>query len=56
MNEKLNKFNLNADNIYYGSLDKNNIPNGKGICYFSDGDIYVGEFKNDLMEGKLLYQ
>jgi hypothetical protein len=37
---------------YKGSTHKNSsTPHGKGKCTFSNGDEYVGEFKDGLIEG-----
>ena len=28
------------------------LRHGKGVCYYNNGDVYEGEWKNDLREGK----
>ena len=33
------------------NMKENDIREGKGILYFSNGDYYNGEFKNDIIEG-----
>ena len=33
----------------------NGLREGKGICYWEDGDRYEGDFKNDNREGKGIY-
>ena len=44
------------DNKYYIGEFKNNIPNGKGIKYYSNGNIlYDGYFVNGKFEGKGKY-
>ena len=37
--------------IYY-MLDNGSLENGKGIIFYSNGDVYVGDFKNKLRDGE----
>ena len=47
---------IDENGYYYEGELKNNIPNGKGINYYSNGNIqYVGDFVNGLFEGKGKY-
>ena len=39
----------------YKSEIKNNLKNGKGIFFYSDGGRYDGEFLNNLRHGKGVY-
>ena len=41
--------------IYTGFVDKNNIPNGKGIFVFPNGDKCFGEHKDGVANGKATY-
>jgi hypothetical protein len=41
--------------LYRGSLDVNGNRHGQGICYFQNGDVYFGEWKNDVFNGKGTY-
>lgn len=37
---------------YYGDVDENMIPNGKGLAIYADDTYYFGEWKNGLREGE----
>ena len=37
---------------YFGEVNNNNIPHGKGKCTFEDGFVYEGYWKNGKREGK----
>lgn len=41
--------------IYKGEINDNFLPDGKGILYFENGDIYYGEFNNGIREGQGKY-
>ncbi len=40
------------DSYYYGELDKNGRPNGKGIAVYADNQYYYGDWKNGVRSGK----
>ena len=42
---------INRD-VYEGTLNKNDLPDGKGKCKYSDGTYYQGEWKNGKRNGK----
>jgi len=45
-----------GDGKYYKGQFKNNLPNGKGVKYYSNGDIlYEGDFNNGKFEGNGKY-
>ena len=51
-------YNLNENLIFYGEVNKKNVPDGKGEIYLSDRKtkIFEGELKNgDLLKGKLVF-
>lgn len=41
-----------TDFFYYGQLDEQNRPNGKGLAVYADDTYYFGSFKSGLREGK----
>ncbi len=43
---------LKETGYYYQGDLKNYIPDGKGILYYKNGDIYLGEFIEGKNEGK----
>lgn len=43
------------EGVYKGEINDNFLPDGKGILYFENGDIYYGEFNNGIREGKGKY-
>ena len=45
----------NSDRIKYIGQILNEVPEGKGIMYWNDGDRYNGDWKNDNKEGKGIY-
>jgi hypothetical protein len=49
-----NKKNLIMEDIYEGEL-KNELRNGKGICYYKNGNKFDGEWKNNKRDGKDFY-
>ena len=50
-NNKIEKLFL-ANGIYEGEIAKNKMKEGNGRINFNNGEIYIGQFKNDLMDGK----
>lgn len=40
------------DCYYYGDLDGNGMPNGKGIAVYADNQYYYGDWKNGVRSGK----
>ena len=45
----------NGDKWRYVGQVVNGLREGKGICYWEDGDRYEGDYKNDIKEGKGIY-
>ena len=45
----------NGYNWRYVGQVLNGLREGKGICYWEDGDRYEGDYKNDNKEGKGIY-
>ncbi len=47
------------DGSYYGSYYeggyKNNLRSGKGTAHFANGDVYIGQWKDDTMHGYGIY-
>ena len=43
---------INDDYIYEGELTEKEIKEGNGRLTFKNGEIYIGQFKNDKYEGK----
>ena len=43
------------DYYYYGEVNSDNIPNGKGLAIYADDTYYFGEWKNGLREGQGYY-
>lgn len=41
--------------VYRGNLDASGNRHGQGICYFQNGDVYFGEWNNDVFNGKGTY-
>lgn len=41
--------------LYKGEINDNFLPDGKGILFLENGDIYYGEFNNGIKEGKGKY-
>ena len=55
-NKSINKDYIWEDDKYYIGQIKNNLPNGKGTKYYSNGDIlYEGDFINGKFEGNGKY-
>ena len=38
--------------LYKGEINDNFLPDGKGILFLENGDIYYGDFNNGIKEGK----
>ena len=65
LSQKLNINNINNNqelkgikngyNWRYVGQAVNGLREGKGICYWDDGDRYEGDYKNDNKEGKGIY-
>ena len=45
----------NGFNFRYVGQVINGLRDGKGICYWEDGDRYEGDYRNDNKEGKGIY-
>ena len=45
----------NGFNWRYVGQVVNGLREGKGICYWEDGDRYEGDYRNDKREGKGIY-
>ena len=41
--------------LYKGEINDNFLPDGKGILFLENGDIYYGDFNNGIKEGKGKY-
>ena len=63
LNKKFQELKVNDKNIqelkrddgkYVGEI-VNGLSEGRGICYFINGDRYEGEWKNNKKEGKGIY-
>ena len=50
-----NEWGVNPNDKYEGEYN-NGKRNGEGTCYFANGDIYIGQFKNNHMHGKGIYK
>ena len=65
LNQKMNINNINSHqelkgiknghNWRYVGQAVNGLREGKGICYWDDGDRYEGDYRNDNKEGKGIY-
>ena len=54
INIKTNQLIKVKDGTYIGEV-VNGVAEGKGICYFINGDRYEGNMKNNIKEGKGIY-
>jgi hypothetical protein len=55
----IDKFEIGAkhgDDIYYGLVDKNGLPDIYGMYMWKDGRVYVGEYKNGLPHGNGVFR
>ena len=55
INNNINNQELKLNQGKYIGQIKNGKAEGKGICFFINGDKYEGDFKNDKQEGKGIY-
>jgi hypothetical protein len=45
-----------SDGKYNGEIDENKLRSGRGIFYYSVGDVYFGDWRNDYFHGDGVYK